>query len=277
MMDDNDELELGRAEATGDRSRSDRLRTGGRAVDPRSRGCSASLLDRFDPVARVGPLTHRPHRSSRPACVASNPESACAHRRALDGNGTSLENLYDGQRRCPWTMVPSDDTATHATEELEPHLVTVLSKKFEMVTRDMTQTLLKSARSGVINSARDFSSAVTLADGRQFAIDEGLPANLGNVHFTPQYTLSVFDDISPGDCFLPRPRVAWRSLSRRTARPVVRRDGLDGGESPSTRLQDHGTVEVPGERCTPGVVSNWEHVSSTYGRTRGPRGRRSPQ
>jgi N-methylhydantoinase B len=80
--------------------------------------------------------------------------------------------------------------------------MTVLSKKFEMVTRDMTQTLLKSARSGVINSARDFSSAITLYDGRQFMIDEGVPIHLGNVHLTPQYTLEHFDDVSRGDCFL---------------------------------------------------------------------------
>jgi len=99
-------------------------------------------------------------------------------------------------------MASSDDTTDRATENLEPHLLTVLSKKFEMVTREMTQTLLKSARSGVINSARDFSSAVTLADGRQFMIDEGLPAHLGNVHFTPRYTLSAFDEVEPGDCFL---------------------------------------------------------------------------
>lgn len=99
-------------------------------------------------------------------------------------------------------MASSDDTTDQTAEGMEPHLLTILSKKFEMVTRDMTQTLLKSARSGVINSARDFSSAVTLHDGRQFMIDEGLPAHLGNVHFTPRYTLSKFDDIAPGDCFL---------------------------------------------------------------------------
>lgn len=86
--------------------------------------------------------------------------------------------------------------------ETDPYLLTVLSKKAEMITREMTQTLLKSARSGVINSARDFSSAITLYDGRQFMIDEGLPMHLGNVHLVPRKTLELFDDVSPGDCFL---------------------------------------------------------------------------
>ncbi len=85
---------------------------------------------------------------------------------------------------------------------IEPYLMTILAKKTEIVTRDMTQTLMKSARSSVINSARDFSSAITLHDGRQFMIDEGIPIHLGNIHITPQKTLEYFDDIEPGDCFL---------------------------------------------------------------------------
>ncbi|WP_137287683.1 hydantoinase B/oxoprolinase family protein [Halorussus salinisoli] len=89
-----------------------------------------------------------------------------------------------------------------ASAEIEPYLVTVLAKKFESISREMTQSLLRSARSAVINAARDFSSGITLYDGRTFMIDEGLPVHLANIHFHPQYTLEKFDDISPGDCFL---------------------------------------------------------------------------
>lgn len=86
--------------------------------------------------------------------------------------------------------------------ETQPYLMTILSKKFENVTNAMTQTLLRSARSGVINSARDFSSGITLADGQQFMINDGLPIHLGNINLAPEYALEHFDDISPGDCFL---------------------------------------------------------------------------
>lgn len=86
--------------------------------------------------------------------------------------------------------------------EIEPYVMTVLSKKFEAVTRDMTQSLLKSARSGVVNVARDFSSAITLFDGRQFMIREGLPVHTGNIGLVPEHTVDLYDDISPGDCFL---------------------------------------------------------------------------
>jgi len=100
-------------------------------------------------------------------------------------------------------MSDSIDTETmERSFEIEPYLMTILSKKFEMASREMTQSLLKSARSGVINVARDFSSAITLYDGRQFMIDEGLPCHAANIQFTPQYTLGVFDDIEEGDCFL---------------------------------------------------------------------------
>jgi N-methylhydantoinase B len=94
------------------------------------------------------------------------------------------------------------DEPTAPASDIEPYLLTILSKKFEMITRDMSQALLRSARSGVINIARDFSSSITLADGRQFMIHEGQPVHLANINLTPEYTLEHFDNVSPGDCFL---------------------------------------------------------------------------
>lgn len=94
---------------------------------------------------------------------------------------------------------------THPSSEeydTEQYLMTVLSKKFERITSDMTQTLLRSARSGVINSAQDFSSAITLYDGRQLMLKDGLPIHLGNIDLVPKATMRYFDDIQPGDCFL---------------------------------------------------------------------------
>ncbi len=102
---------------------------------------------------------------------------------------------------------PSDNQDQEATGTLEdstlkPYEITILSKKFRKVAKDITQSLLRSARSGVINMARDFSSAITYHDGAQFVIDEGLPTHSTNVNFTIEYTLSNHDEINPGDCFL---------------------------------------------------------------------------
>ncbi|RQG94190.1 hydantoinase B/oxoprolinase family protein [Natrarchaeobius chitinivorans] len=88
------------------------------------------------------------------------------------------------------------------TPAIDEYLLTVLSKKFESVTRDMTHSLLRSARSGVISVARDFSSAITLYDGRQFMIDEGIPVHVGNIGLVPEHTIDCFDDVAEGDCFL---------------------------------------------------------------------------
>lgn len=94
---------------------------------------------------------------------------------------------------------------------IEPYLLSILSKKFEMASRDMTQSLLRSARSGVINVARDFSSAITLYDGSQFMIDEGLPVHLAGIQYVPEATLEFFDDVNPGDCFLTNSPYAGNS------------------------------------------------------------------
>lgn len=85
---------------------------------------------------------------------------------------------------------------------LEPHEMTVLSHKFDSVNREMTHALLKSARSGVIAVARDFSSAICLYDGRQFMFDEGIPIHTCNIKAVPEYTIEHFDDIHEGDAFL---------------------------------------------------------------------------
>jgi len=106
--------------------------------------------------------------------------------------------------------------ATHEPDlkrefELEPHELSILSKKVESITRDMTQSLLRSARAGIINVARDFSSSITLFDGQQFMIDEGIPTHLMNIQYVPEYTLAHFDEIEPGDCFLTNSPYAGNS------------------------------------------------------------------
>jgi N-methylhydantoinase B len=70
------------------------------------------------------------------------------------------------------------------------------------IARQMSDVVLRTARSGVINSARDFSSALLAGDGRALVIDEGLPVHVGSAHLIPRAVLECFDDIEPGDCFL---------------------------------------------------------------------------
>ena len=46
--------------------------------------------------------------------------------------------------------------AEGASERIEPYLMVVLSRRFDAISRQMTNTLLRSARSIVVNTARDF-------------------------------------------------------------------------------------------------------------------------
>lgn len=96
----------------------------------------------------------------------------------------------------------NDRSAVEHDYGIDPYDMSILSKKFEIATREMSQVLKKSARSGVITQARDFSSGFTLFDGRQFMIDEGLPVHAANLHLTSEYIREHFDDIRPGDCYL---------------------------------------------------------------------------
>ena len=58
----------------------------------------------------------------------------------------------------------------------------MLAAQCRAITVHMSNALLRSARSGVISSARDFSSVLLLGDARPLAIDEGLPVHAGGAH-----------------------------------------------------------------------------------------------
>jgi len=86
--------------------------------------------------------------------------------------------------------------------DIDPYLMIILPRMFETISREMTFTLVKTGRSGVLNTARDFSSAIITGDGRLFMIEEGLPVHLGTIHLSVQEALKYFDDLAPGDCIL---------------------------------------------------------------------------
>lgn len=86
------------------------------------------------------------------------------------------------------------------SERVDPYLMIILPRMFEAISREMSFTLMRSGRSGVLNTARDFSSAIVTGDGRLFMIEEGLPSHVGTIHLSVEETLRLFDDLAPGDC-----------------------------------------------------------------------------
>lgn len=78
----------------------------------------------------------------------------------------------------------------------------VLANRMDGIVREMTNTLLRTARSSVINSARDFSCAMCTAEGDLFACAEGLPVHIFGVHNQAAEMVRTHPDLKEGDAFL---------------------------------------------------------------------------
>jgi N-methylhydantoinase B len=85
---------------------------------------------------------------------------------------------------------------------LSPMLLAVLANRFDGVVREMTNTMLRTGRSAVINSARDFSCGITTAANDLFATAEGLPAHTYGLNLQTAAMCEFHDDIADGDAYL---------------------------------------------------------------------------
>jgi N-methylhydantoinase B/oxoprolinase/acetone carboxylase alpha subunit len=84
----------------------------------------------------------------------------------------------------------------------DPILLAVLANRFDAICREMTNTLLRSGRSAVLNMARDFSCALVTADNELLASAEGLPVHVIGMEFLAEAMTELHDDIREGDAFL---------------------------------------------------------------------------
>jgi N-methylhydantoinase B len=87
--------------------------------------------------------------------------------------------------------------------EFDPFLTAIIANRIDGVIREMTNTMLRAARSAVINSARDFSCSIVTADDELLASAEGLPIHIfGSDLLTSAMKRFHGDDIREGDCYL---------------------------------------------------------------------------
>lgn len=85
----------------------------------------------------------------------------------------------------------------------DPFLTAILASRIDGIIREMGNTLLRAARSGVISSARDFSCSLCTVDNRLLAAAEGLPIHIFGSHLQAQAMCRVAgDELRPGDCYL---------------------------------------------------------------------------
>jgi len=84
----------------------------------------------------------------------------------------------------------------------DPVLAAVLANRLDGIVREMTNALLRSARSALINTGRDFSCAITTADDQLLAVAEGLPVHTFGAHLQTASMTALHADLAPGDAFL---------------------------------------------------------------------------
>jgi N-methylhydantoinase B len=91
----------------------------------------------------------------------------------------------------------------HDMRRVDGVKLAIMQKRLEGVTRKMANTLLRTARSGVINTARDFSCAIVTAGCELLTAVESYPIHvLGGADLMTKALLDIHPDISPGDAFL---------------------------------------------------------------------------
>jgi N-methylhydantoinase B len=92
---------------------------------------------------------------------------------------------------------------TVGLDDFDPYMTAIISNRIDGIIREMTNTLLRSARSGVINSARDFSCSLCTGDNRLLASAEGLPIHIFGSHMqTKAMTDFAGQELKEGDCYL---------------------------------------------------------------------------
>ncbi|WP_310169506.1 hydantoinase B/oxoprolinase family protein [Neobacillus niacini] len=87
---------------------------------------------------------------------------------------------------------------------IAPDLMAILSSKINSISKQMSYTLQRSARSSVMSSARDFSTAICDGVGDVLALPNGFPVHVANMSLTSKsiFEFHSVDTLAPGDAIL---------------------------------------------------------------------------
>ena len=86
---------------------------------------------------------------------------------------------------------------------VDPVVVSVVQHRLLAIVEEMGEAMLRTAYSQILNSSRDFSTAICDLDGRLIAQAEHVPIHVGALPFAAKAMTEFFrGDINPGDVFL---------------------------------------------------------------------------
>ena len=96
-------------------------------------------------------------------------------------------------------MAPSDASAAKPT--IDPVQLLVMANRVDGVTREMTNTLVRTARS-TTQLARDFSTSISTADHQLLSAPEGVPCHVYGSGLLCEAMAELHPDFKEGDAFL---------------------------------------------------------------------------
>lgn len=93
--------------------------------------------------------------------------------------------------------------ASQATAyEFDPVELAIMGNRIEAIVREMTNTVVLTARSSVIGMARDFSCAIVTDDSQLLGAAEGLPVHIFGINLQAEAMRRLHPDLKEGDAFL---------------------------------------------------------------------------
>jgi N-methylhydantoinase B len=97
----------------------------------------------------------------------------------------------------------ADSAPAPAQRGSSPFELALFSNRFEGIARAMMNTLLRTARSAILNTARDFSCCILTADDELLAMAESLPIHvMSGPDLIARYMKETNPHLRPGDAFL---------------------------------------------------------------------------
>jgi N-methylhydantoinase B/oxoprolinase/acetone carboxylase alpha subunit len=92
---------------------------------------------------------------------------------------------------------------TALIDSIDPIVTSVIQHRLLAIVEEMGEAMLRTSYSQILNSSRDFSTAICDLDGRLIAQAEHVPIHVGALPFAAQAVTAFFgDDIHQGDVFL---------------------------------------------------------------------------
>src|SRR6516165_5918459 len=105
---------------------------------------------------------------------------------------------------CPSpTPCGSETLAKPQTPPVDPIVTSVIQHRMLAIVEEMGEAMLRTSYSQILNSSRDFSTAICDLDGRLIAQAEHVPIHVGALPYAARAVTACFgDDIHRGDVFL---------------------------------------------------------------------------